>query len=179
MEYNQGVKPNCLWLWNVGQDFSQRLYLYPCLPLIGHSLIWVYECIPIAYVHQTLNPQPPWQIAHAMLRRPLSWSQVLYITPWWWFQPTYFSTALYGTLACLSVTSQDLLQAFSQRVNQMASVGMFTACCHLGSFIRALLISAPNSRLITEQEGAGDGQQLWESWWNQKTRCQSNLKDLP
>lgn len=31
-----------------------------------------------------------------------------------WFQPTYFSTARRGTLACLSVTSQDLLQAFSQ-----------------------------------------------------------------
>lgn len=64
-----------------------------------------------------------------------------------------FNSSLCGTVACLSVTSQDLLQAFSQQVNQMASVGMFTACCHLGSFIRALLISAPNSRLITEQEG--------------------------
>ena len=121
-----------------------------------------YECIPIAYVHQTINPQPPWQIAHAMLQRPRSWSQVLYITPQWWLQPTYFSTALCGTLACLSVTSQDLLQAFSQQVNQMASVGMFTACCHLGSFIRALLISAPNLRLITEQEGAGGWTALGE-----------------
>lgn len=34
----------------------------------------------------------------------------------------------------------------------MASVGMFTACRHLGSFIRVLLISARNPRLITEQE---------------------------
>lgn len=43
-----------------------------------------YECILIAYVHQTINPQPPWQTAHAMLQRPLFWSQVLYITPRWW-----------------------------------------------------------------------------------------------
>lgn len=122
-----------------------------------------YECIPIAYVHQSINPQPPWQTAYVMLRRPLGRGQVLYITPRRWPQPTCFSTAWCGTLACLSVTSPGLLQAFSQRVNQMASVGMFTACCHLGSFIRALLISAPNPGLITEQEGGGDGE-LWESW---------------
>lgn len=135
-----------------GRILHKALSLSPLAT--NRSLTYLdYECIPIAYVHQAINPQPPWQTAHATLQRPLFWSQVLYITPRWWPQPTCFSTTLCGTLACLLVTSPDLLQAFSQRVNQMASVGMFTACCHLGSFIRALLISAPNPRLITEQEG--------------------------
>lgn len=69
----------------------------------------------------------------------------------------------------------------SQQVNQMASVGMFTACRHLGSFIRVLLISACNPRLITEQEAgwAGDGQLRERAGEDQKTRCQFNLKDLP
>lgn len=161
MEYNQGVKPNCLWLWNVGQDFSQRLYLYPCLPLIGHSLIWAMNashCVcPSNHKHTATLADCICDATEASVLEPSALYNSTVVVP------TYFSTALYGTLACLSVTSQDLLQAFSQRVNQMASVGMFTACCHLGSFIRALLISAPNPRLITEQEGVGDGQ-LWESW---------------
>lgn len=83
MGYNKGVKPNCLWLWNVGQDFAPDLSLSPLAT--NRSLTYLdYECILIAYVHQTINPQPPWQTAHAMLQRPLFWSQVLYITPWWW-----------------------------------------------------------------------------------------------
>lgn len=137
-----------------------------------------YECIPTAYVRQTINPQPPWRTAHAMLQRPLLRSQVLYITPRWWPRPTCFSTTLCGTLACLWVTSPDLLQAFSQRGNQMASVGMFTACCHLGSLIRALLISAPNPRLIAEREGIRGWTALGRAGKDQKTRCQSNLKNL-
>lgn len=113
------------------------------LPATNRSLTYLgYECVPIAYGRQTINPQPSWQIAHVRLQRALSWSQVLYITPQRWPQPARFQQ-LCGTLACLAVTSQGHLQAFSQWANQMASVGMFTACCHLGSFIRALLISAP------------------------------------
>lgn len=68
------------------------------------------------------------------------------------------------------MTSQDTLQAFSQPANQVASVGMFTACCHLGSFIRALNISQPPRADNT----AGRG---WvaSTCEHQKTGCQCNL----
>lgn len=81
-----------------------------------------------------------------MLQSPCSRSQVLYKTPHskaptdWVFNSSPWHS-------CLSEWhARTLLRYFPHPANQMTNMGMFTAYCHLGSFIRALNSSTPTPK---------------------------------